>query len=245
MRALVMAAGLGTRLRPLTNTLPKPLVPLHGKPLVERVLRVLERGGVTEALVNIHYLPEKMRAFVAEWNGSGRLPRLRVQDESAEILGSGGAISLAAAWLFEAHSSALVCNSDVILDPAPDLAAFFRAHRELAAKKSVECTLTAIAHPQAGIKYNGLRREGDLITGFEQEEKHDPGLWLFPGYYVLEEKAVARLPAAGKVFSIYEELWKKLASEKKLGAFELDGSYFDLGTVDDLREAEAALPKDS
>lgn len=243
MRALVMAAGLGTRLRPLTDTLPKPLVPLHGKPLVGRVLQVLERGGVAEALINIHYLPEKMRAFVDEWNRAGRVPRLIVQDESAEILGSGGAISLGASWLFEKEPSALVCNSDVILDPAPDLRALAQKHGELAAK-GVECTLSAIAHPEAGIKYNGLRRQGDLVTGFEQEKKHDPGLWLFPGYYMLEKKAVTRLPAAGSVFSIYEVLWKRLAAERKLGAFELSGRYFDLGTVQDLKDAEAAL-KDS
>lgn len=243
MRALVMAAGLGTRLRPLTDTLPKPLVPLHGRPLVERVLRVLERGGITDALINIHYLPEKMRAFVDEWNGAGRLPRLHVQDESAEILGSGGAVALAAGWLFENDSCALICNSDVILDPSPDLKALAEAHRAHVAK-GVECTLTAIAHPEAGIKYNGLRREGELITGFEQDKKHDPGLWLFPGYYVLEKKAAGRLPPAGTVFSVYEELWKKLAAERKLGAFELHGRYFDLGTVKDLEEAAAAL-KDS
>lgn len=242
MRALVMAAGLGTRLRPLTNTLPKPLVPLLGAPLVERVLKVLEQGGIREALINVHYLQEKMKAFVREWNAAGRVPKLFVQDESAEILGSGGAIALAAPWLFEKGNTALICNSDVILDPAPDLAVFLERHSALAAK-GVECSLTVIAHPEAGIKYNGLRRTGELITAFEMEKKHDPGLFMFPGYYLLEAAAVKRLPAAGKVFSIYEELWKKLAAENKLGAFEVRGRYFDLGTVKDLEEAEAALLK--
>ncbi len=243
MRALVMAAGLGTRLRPLTDTLPKPLVPLHGRPLVERALSLLEKAGVQEALINIHYLPGQMRAFVEQWNAAGRTPHLFVQDESAEILGSGGAISLAAPWLFESFGTALICNSDVIMDPAPDLDAL-AAMQEDGARRGLECTLSVIAHPLAGIKYNGLRRVGDLITGFEQEQKHDPGLWMFPGFYAIGKSAVKRLPPAGSVFSIYEMLWKVLAAERKLGAFEFTGRYFDLGTVSDLKEAEAALSRD-
>jgi len=241
MRALLMAAGLGTRLRPLTDFIPKPLVPVRGKPMVEYVLEVLAKNGVAEAIINVHYLPGNMRDFVDLWNLRGGIPLLKIQDETKEILGSGGAVALAAPWLFAEGETAVICNSDVIADP--DLLAMRKHHLALSSSNGVECTLAAVTHSDAGIKYNGMRRDNDLILGFEQHGKHDAGLWHFPGYYLVEPTIMKRLPAAGRSFSIVDALWKPLVTEKKLGAWTYSGQYFDLGSVDDLKAAEAALSK--
>jgi NDP-sugar pyrophosphorylase family protein len=235
-----MAAGLGTRLRPLTNDTPKPLVKLCDRPIVEYMLDRLALAGIPEALINVHYLPEKMRDFVAVWNVRGGVPLLHVQDEAKEILGSGGAVALGARWLFEHESAALICNSDVIA--TPDLQALMSTHLRLRAERGVECTLTVMKHPEAGVKYTGLRLENELVVGFERGA-HDPSLRQFPGFYVIEKAAMARLPKAGASFSIMDELWGKLAPEGKLGAWEYEGPYFDLGTVEDLRSAEKVLGK--
>jgi NDP-sugar pyrophosphorylase family protein len=232
MRAMVMAAGLGTRLRPLTNDLPKPLVPVGGKPMIEFVLASLARHGVTEALLNIHYLPEKMRAFVDAWNESGRQPRLSVQDESGKILGSGGGVALAAPWLFAQDDYAVVCNSDVLAQP--DLTTLVKAHRA----SGLPCTLMVMAHPEAGKKFTGLRVEGGKVLSFE---KAGSGLFHFPGFYVISKEAVARMPAPTDEFSVVEKLWRPLAAEGKLGAFLYEGKYMDLGTVEDLKAAEGVL----
>jgi Nucleotidyl transferase len=165
-----MAAGLGTRLRPLTDTLPKPLVPVRGRPMVEYVLEELARAGVAEAVLNVHYLPGKMREFVQAWNVRGGIPRLREQDEVREILGSGGAVALAAPWLFERDTSAIVCNSDVIA--SPDYQAFLRAHRRLRDAHGVECTLAVVRNPDVGVKYTGLRRV--------RKERGRPNALAFP-----------------------------------------------------------------
>lgn len=239
MRAIVMAAGLGTRLRPLTDDTPKPLVHLKGRPMIEYVLDQLARAGVADAMINIHYLPGKMREFVSAWNVRGGVPRLRVQDESAEILGSGGGLALAAPWLFERDRVALVCNSDVIA--APDLQAMAAHHERLHQARGVECTLAVMRHPDAGTKYTGLRRQGDLVTAFEKSAPPGADLWHFPGYYMVEASAISRMPAAGESFNVVDKLWKLLALDGKLGAWEYRGEYFDLGTVDDLRAAEAAM----
>lgn len=240
MRALILAAGLGTRLRPLTDNLPKPLVPVRGRPMVEYVLDLVAKAGVKEALLNVHYLPEKMEAFVAEWNRKGLQPRLFVQNEKAEILGSGGAVALAADWLFEKDEAALMCNSDVL--GSPDLRALAAQHAALVKSHGVECTISVMKHPQAGVKFTGLKRAGDLITSFEKPQgKNDPELWHFPGYYMMQKSGLKRLPKAGTSFSIVDASWKPLAEEGKLGAWTYTGAYHDLGTVEDLRKAEAEL----
>ena len=236
-----MAAGLGTRLRPLTNDLPKPLVPVNGRPMVEYVLEQLARAGVADAMINVHYLPAKMRDFVDAWNVRGGIPRLTVQDESREILDSGGGLALAAPWLFEADHTAVVCNSDVIGNP--DLHAMAATHQRLYSTLGVVCTLAVKRHPEAGVKSTGLRVKGELVTAFERTTAPDPELRMFPGYYMIEMSAVPRLPPAGTVFSVVEKLWKPLAIDGKLGAWESEGDYFDLGTVADLHAAEAGLKK--
>lgn len=232
MRAMVMAAGLGTRLRPLTDSLPKPLVPVGGKPMVEYVLANLAKHGVKEALLNIHYLPEKMRSFVEAWNRAGGKPHLSVQDESGKILGSGGGVALAASWLFAEGEEAIICNSDVLAEP--DLTALLKAHRS----SGLPCTLMVMPHPEAGKKFTGLRVSGGKVISFE---KSGGGLFHFPGYYVIGSEAASRMPAAGEEFSIVEKLWRPLAAEGKLGAFLYEGMYMDLGTVEDLKAAEAFL----
>lgn len=238
MRALVMAAGLGTRLKPLTDQTPKPLVPLLGRPMVTYVLDHLAAGGVAEATINIHYLPEQMRTFVAAWNDAGKLPKLFIQDETARILGSGGAAVKAAGWLFEKDDYALVCNADVLA--APDLRALEATHRRLR-EQGVETTLTVMPHPEAGRKYNGLLVAGDHVTAFAKPGLPDTGLFHFPGFYIVDKKARPRFPALGEDFSVVEVLWAPMAREGKLGAYRYDGHYLDLGTVADLKAAEEFL----
>ncbi len=238
MRVLVMAAGLGTRLRPLTDHTPKPLVPLLGRPMIEYVLGHLGKYGFKEALVNIHYLPEQMKKFVEAWNQKNNGLRLFIQDESRQILGSGGAIALGSSWLFEHESNVLICNSDVIA--SPDLNELKKKHLELVAK-GVECTLATTAHPEAGRKYTGLQVENDLITAFKNNSAKNDRLMIFPGFYMMEKNALKRMPPAGGDFSISEKVWQPQIVERKLGAWLYKKEYLDLGTPVDLRAAEEFL----
>jgi MurNAc alpha-1-phosphate uridylyltransferase len=86
--AMVLAAGFGERMRPLTLRMPKPLVPLAGRPLVDHVLGRLAAAGVETAVVNVHYLPEQLEAHFA--TRSGRQPEILVSDERGVLLDTGG-----------------------------------------------------------------------------------------------------------------------------------------------------------
>jgi len=95
MKAMVLAAGLGTRLRPLTEDKPKCLVPLAGRPLIGWTLEWLRRAGVTECVINLHYLPEKVQQFVGDGSGFG----LRVTySYEPELLGTAGAVNKVASF---------------------------------------------------------------------------------------------------------------------------------------------------
>src|SRR5215470_2829648 len=87
-KAMVLAAGFGLRMRPLTDKMPKPLVPVAGRPLLDHVLDKLGHAGVTEAVVNVHYLPDQIIDHVA-----GRTtPRVTISDERDQVLGTGGGV---------------------------------------------------------------------------------------------------------------------------------------------------------
>src|SRR6187402_2074202 len=86
--AMVLAAGLGTRMRPLTDTLPKPLVPVAGKPLLDHVLDKLAKAGVTTAVVNVHYFADQIERHLA----TRRAPSIIISDEREKLLDTGGGV---------------------------------------------------------------------------------------------------------------------------------------------------------
>src|ERR1041384_3231621 len=87
-KAMVLAAGLGLRMRPLTDHMPKPLVSVAGQPLLDHVLDKLATAGVSEAVVNVHYLPDQIIRHTA----SRAQPRIIISDERDVVLGTGGAV---------------------------------------------------------------------------------------------------------------------------------------------------------
>ena len=112
--AMILAAGLGTRMRPITDTLPKPLVEVAGKPLIAYALEALDRLGVSRIVVNVHYLAPMLTDWLAARPG----PDIVISDETAELLDSGGGIAKALPLL--GHDPFLVLNADTfwIEDPA-------------------------------------------------------------------------------------------------------------------------------
>ena len=112
MKAMIFAAGLGTRLKPLTDTLPKALVPVAGRPLIEHVTNKLEESGISEAVVNVHHFAEKIEHWVAEYHGHMKFD---VSDERTRLLETGGGILHARRYL-EGCGSFLIHNVDILSD---------------------------------------------------------------------------------------------------------------------------------
>jgi NDP-sugar pyrophosphorylase family protein len=125
MKAMLFAAGLGTRLRPLTNDRPKALVEVNGVTLLEIAIRRLIGAGCREIIVNVHHFAEQIIDFI-EKNGEFGI-QIAVSDEREQLLDTGGGLKKAA-WFFDDGQPFLVCNADVLTDM--DLAHFYQKHLE-------------------------------------------------------------------------------------------------------------------
>jgi mannose-1-phosphate guanylyltransferase len=158
MKALVLAAGYGERLRPLTNTIPKPLLEVGGRPLIHYPLLLLRHAGIREVAVNVHHLADKIEAVLGRGEALGIV--IAYSPEPV-LLGTGG--SLLALRNYFAGGPFLILNSDTIMDL--DLSAMIRMHHERGAL--VTMALRATASPddysQIEIDYNGRVRRMRLL----------------------------------------------------------------------------------
>lgn len=111
MKAMIFAAGLGTRLKPLTDSLPKALVPIAGRPLLEHVILKLKTAGFDEIIVNVHHFPDQIIDFLKANDNFGI--RIEVSDERELLLDTGGGIRKAA-WFFDDGKPFLVHNVDIL-----------------------------------------------------------------------------------------------------------------------------------
>ena len=124
MRAMIFAAGLGTRLKPLTDTMPKALLPLAGKTLLQWQIERLQAAGISDIVVNIHHLGEQIIDYLLQNDGFGC--RVQISDERDALLETGGGLLKAASLLGE-NEPVLVCNVDILSNI--DLPRLIAAHK--------------------------------------------------------------------------------------------------------------------
>ncbi len=249
MKAMVLAAGLGTRLRPLTLKRPKALVTLGGRTLLEITLRRLAAVGVTEVIVNTHHFAEQIEEFL---NANATLISglgLRVEISfEAEILDTGGGLKRAAHFFLrdgtESAEPFLVHNVDVL--SAIDLAAMLRAHRASGA------LATLAVERRAGTRQLLFDDAGQLCgrhTAGQPEELFRPAPTTHPlafcGIHVISPGIFARLgedDSADAAFPIIPAYLRLAAQGASIMAYRARGVYWrDLGTIASLQQAEDDL----
>ncbi|MEA4850980.1 MAG: nucleotidyltransferase family protein [Paludibacter sp.] len=125
MKALIFAAGLGTRLKPLTDTMPKALVPIDGKPLLEHVILKLKAAGFNQIIINVHHFPDQIIDFLKSKNNFDL--RIEVSDERDKLLDTGGGVKKAK-WFFDDGKPFLVHNVDILSNI--DLQSLYQQHLE-------------------------------------------------------------------------------------------------------------------
>ena len=220
MQALILAGGEGTRLRPLTATVPKPVVPLVDRPFIAFMLDWLRGHGVDDVVISCGFLASGVRNVLGD--GSRWGVRLRYVEEPRP-LGTGGAIKFAASLLDE---RVLVLNGDVLTDL--DLTAQLAQHERTGARLTL--ALVSVEDPSA---YGLVRLDDDgSVCGFLEKpspDQIDTDL-VNAGAYVLEREVLDGIPE-GRTVSIERELFPTLVDNGLYG-FRSDGYWLDIGTPD-------------
>jgi NDP-sugar pyrophosphorylase family protein len=238
MRAMVFAAGYGTRLRPLTDELPKALVPVAGRPMIEYPLLLLRYYGITEIVINVHHLGEKIEDYL---QGGKKLGLHLTYSKEKELLDTGGGLLQAKTFL--EGGAFVVINSDVIIDLP--LQAAIDQHRKFRA------TATLVLRPDAQAdRYGAIEISADRrIRKFLNHQAPSSGAagplrkLMFTGVQILEPKVFDYIETANSaVFSTTKVTYPKMLTEgERLYGFLFEGFWQDLGTPETIKETEKKL----
>lgn len=223
MQAMILAAGLGTRLRPYTLMRPKPLFPVLNRPLLLTLLDMLRRAGCCHVVVNAHHLAVRIKAAVAD------MPDVRFQYEP-EVLGTGGGLRLALPE-FTAEP-VLVMNGDIF--HTVDLAALTRYH----VQNGNLITMAMHDYP----RFNTVRVGEDRVLSFRPDRGGAAGeLLAFTGIHVVSPEVIRQIPSRRfhHIIDLYEDL---VQGGEKIGIFRVDGCFWrDMGTPQDYLDLHGEL----
>ena len=237
MKAMIFAAGLGTRLKPLTDTLPKALVPIAGKPLLEHVILKLKSAGFDEIIVNVHHFPDLIIEFLKSNNNFGI--RIEVSDEREMLLDTGGGVKKAA-WFFDDGKPFLVHNVDILSNL--DLGALYQSHL------ASDAVATLVVSKRDTFRYLLFKEQLTLKgwinektgetkpTRFESIESFQK--FAFSGIQVLSPQVFERMISFDENFPIMDFYLSIAATNSIKGYVPMDYKMLDVGKIDIIDEAE-------
>ena len=234
---MIFAAGLGTRLKPITDSIPKALVPINGKPLLQHIIEKLKMSGFDEIIINVHHFPELIIEFLRQNNNFGI--RIEVSDERDELLDTGGGIRKAA-WFFDDGKPFLVHNVDILSNV--DLKELYQQHIANLA------LVTLVVSKRDTFRYL-LFDDNKRLCGWINEktgETKPKGIVDISGFNKLAFAGIQMLSPG--VFDIMNTLEAKFPimdfylsnAESQIinGFVPLDFKMMDVGKLDVLEEAE-------
>ncbi|MBU8891380.1 MAG: nucleotidyltransferase family protein [Bacteroidales bacterium] len=234
MKAMIFAAGKGTRLKPLTDTTPKALVPVNGTPLIELVIRKLITIGIKEIIINVHFLANQIIDFLNSNNNFGI--RIEISDETDELLDTGGGLKKAS-WFFDDNDPFILHNVDVISDI--DLMEMVNFHN----KNNALATLAV--RKRKSSRYFLFNRKQELCGWENTKDKKriisrsakDYSAFAFSGIHIINPEIFKNIYENGK-FSIISTYFE-LSKSNLISAYQHDMDYwFDVGSPEKLKIVE-------
>jgi MurNAc alpha-1-phosphate uridylyltransferase len=228
--ALVLAAGLGTRMQPLTNSKPKPLIAVAGKTLLDHVLDRLSDVGVSTAVVNVHYLADQIVTHVAQRSK----PRVIVSDERNEILGTGGAVIKALPYLGDQPFFHLNADTIWIDGVRPNL------ERLAEAFDPARMDILLLMAPTAdSIGYSGSGDYAMMTDGtLRRRKEHQVVPFVFAGVAIMSPAIFKHAPQGAFALTT---IFDAVNERGRLFGLRLDGTWMHVGTPDAVTAAEDAL----
>ena len=228
--AMVLAAGMGVRMRPLTDTTPKPMVRLDGKPLIDHVLDRIGEAGIKQAVVNVHHHADQIETHVKK----RKSPRITISDERGQLLETGGGVKKALPKLGD--EPFLVHNSDSLWVEGvqPNIVRLARAFDP----ESMDCLLL-LALGSGSLGYEG---RGDFLMSADglisRRPEREVAPFVFTGVSIAHPRLFDGAPDGA--FSL-NRVWDRAIARKRVYGIRLDGIWMHVGTPDALTEAEMML----
>ncbi len=223
--AIILAGGKGTRLRPITYETPKPLIPIHGRPLIFHILDLFRKYKINNVLLSVGYMKDKIKKRLG--NGS-KFGLNIVYLEEDEPLGTGGPLKLAKKYLTKTF---IVSNGDEL--KKINITEMFNFHRQNKALATI--ALTKVDNPSA---YGVAELDGKRIAKFIEKPKIEdaPSNLINAGFYIMEPEMLSYIPNG---FCMLErDVFPKIAEEGKLFAFPFSGQWFDTGNIERYEKAK-------
>jgi MurNAc alpha-1-phosphate uridylyltransferase len=229
-KAMVLAAGLGVRMRPLTDRIPKPLVRVAGRALLDHVLDKLGDAGVGEAVVNVHYLPDQ----IIDHTAARTRPRVIISDERDQVLGTGGGVVKALPLLGDAPFFHVNADTMWIDGVRPNLARLAESF-----DPSRIDILLLMAPTTSSIGYGGRGDYAMLPDGaLRRRREHQVVPFVYAGAAIISPKVFADAPAGE--FSL-TRVFDRANEQERLFGLRLDGVWMHVGTPDAVGAAEEAF----
>lgn len=226
-QAVILAGGLGTRLRPITYEIPKALIPVHGRTITEHLFDLLKRYGITNIIMSVGYMKEKIEAYFLDGSQFG-LNISYIEEEKP--LGTAGPLKLARKGLKETF----VCmNGDELKNVNID--EMYEVHKRNKALATL--ALVEVMDPSL---YGVARLDGNKIMEFIEKPKKEKAHSNFinSGFYILEPEVISLIPETKNGFAMLEkDVFPKIAEMGRLYAYKSKGQWFDTGNMERYEKA--------
>ncbi len=229
MKTVILAGGRGVRLRPLTYTIPKPLLPIGEKPILEEIIDRLKAAGFDDLVIAVGYRAELIETYFRDGSHLGvRIEYVR----ETQPLGTAGPLALVRdAVTLPPGEPLLVMNGDILTDL--DMRAFVDAHRRAGNEITVATREHVLQHP-----YGVIQVEGGRITGIV--EKPSVTDTVSAGIYAVQPSALDVIPA-GEFFDIPDLINRLLAAGRAVGAYPFEGEWLAIDRIEQLEDAARLL----
>jgi len=224
---VIMAGGFGTRLRPLTDDTPKPMLPIGGKPLMERTIEGLQKSGISRINVTTHYLQEKITRYFGTGSRFGVELRYVSEDEP---LGTAGALRL----MEDVNEPLLVMNGDILTKV--DFRSLLKFHQEQKAALTV-----AVRQYDVQVPYGVIEAEKGIVTGLQEKPRFN--FLVNAGIYLLEPSARRCIPD-GEPYDMTDLIAHLLERGETVAGFPIMEYWLDIGKHDDFRKAQQDVSQD-
>ena len=220
MKAVILAGGRGKRLKPITDYVPKPLIPLDNVPIIEWQIRYLKKFGIKEFIICTGYRTEQIRNFLKTKNNL----KVKIQfSEEKTPLGTGGAIKKLRKWI--KNESFIVINGDVITNI--DI-------------KKLKSKINSIAAIQLKTKFGIMDVRNDKIINFSEKKKVE-NLWMNAGIYYFSDKIFRDLPSKG---DIEKTTFPKYATEEKINVIKFRGvEWYSIDSFKDMEDCSLKIKR--